>query len=252
MEQLSELLDPADPEKPGNYDLKRQSYSIVREQAFAYESGPENRQGEFTLEDYYAFPEDQRVELIDGVIYDMGAPTSVHQIIAGDIHAQILRCVEAHGIPCMPAISPIDVQLDRDERTMVQPDVAVCFDPGLTTVRNIYGAPEFVVEVVSPSSRRRDQFLKLYKYENAGCMEYWIVDPDNQKVVVYYFPDEHNPTVYGFDDEVPIRVSRGLCSIDFPHIRERLAMIAEEEDPAEMERRKEWYREWMRLLKEEE
>ena len=75
-------------------------------------------QGQYTLDDYYALPEDRRVELIDGCIYDMAAPSTIHQLIAGEVHRQISNFILEHDGPCMPFISPVDVQLDCDDKTM--------------------------------------------------------------------------------------------------------------------------------------
>ena len=83
------------------------------------------KQGEYTLKDYYNLPEDKRFELIDGVIYDMTAPTTIHQSILGRVHANLLYHIDAKGGQCIPMISPVDVQLDCDDKTMVEPDVII-------------------------------------------------------------------------------------------------------------------------------
>ena len=82
-------------------------------------------QGSYTLEDYYKLPDDQRVELIDGYFYEMNAPTIYHQFIAGEVYRQIAGFIMEKGGECLPFIAPVDVQLDCDERTMVQPDVGI-------------------------------------------------------------------------------------------------------------------------------
>ena len=179
------------------------------------------RQGEYTLEDYYALPDDVRAELIDGVIYDMTAPTFRHQSIALDIAVQIMPCVEKHE-NCRVVISPIDVQLDCDNRTMVQPDVVILCDPSKNIDRCIYGAPDLVMEVLSPSTRKKDMVLKLHKYEQAGCKEYWIIDPKNERVTVYIFDDDDIVHLYTFDDKVPVGISNGECEVDFKAIKDRL------------------------------
>ena len=239
---LAKLLDP---------QLAREletGSSMVQEHPLPYDPVPTKNPGEYTLEDYYALPEDQRAELIDGTIYDMTAPSFEHQIIAGEIHAQLLRCTEEHRMPCMPGIAPIDVQLDRDDRTMVQPDVIIAFDPELNIGRCLYGAPEFVLEVLSPSTRAKDQVLKLSKYKNAGCLEYWIVDPENKRVLVYCFLDDNWPQVYSFADRLPVRVSNSLCSIDFTVISEKLQKLSLPADQEELAHRREVYEKWMEML----
>ena len=205
-----------------------QYVNSVREEALVYEAViKKKKQGEYTLDDYYALPEERRVELIDGVIYDMTAPTGAHQLIAGEVYYQLMTCREKHSIECMPFISPIDVQLDKDEKTMVEPDVIIVCDKSLMTKRVVYGAPEFVMEVLSPSTRSKDQVLKLNKYMNAGCKEVWIVDPDNERVTVYYFEGENWPHIYTFDDKVPVGISEGKCEVDFSRVKEMVSWIPE-------------------------
>lgn len=197
---------------------------LVRETQAAYMT---KRQGEYTLEDYYQIPDDRRVELIDGVIYDMSSPTSAHQIIAGLIYARLLAFVSAQQGGCLPMISPIDVQLDQDNRTMVQPDVIVVCDRDKVALRCVYGAPDFVVEVLSPATRRKDMILKLNKYLNAGVREYWLIDPDRQNVLVYDFESDAYPAIYSFDSRIPVALWEGRCEIDFKEIFDAVRFLYE-------------------------
>ena len=84
------------------------------------------------------------------------------------------------------------------------------------------GPPDLAAEIISPSSRAKDCTIKLRKYMNAGVKEYWIVDPKNEKVMVYVFEDDYLPTQYSFDDMIPVGISGGGCSIDFSRIKKRL------------------------------
>ena len=131
-----------------------------------------------TLEDYLSLPDDQRVEMIDGVFYDMAAPTTVHQSVAGFLFKKLLDFVMENKGPCFPFMSPVDVQLDCDDKTVVQPDVLVVCDRSKYRDCRVWGAPDLVVEVLSPSTRRKDMQLKMYKYAGAGVREYWMVDPE--------------------------------------------------------------------------
>ena len=193
----------------------------------------DKEQGEYTLEDYYLIPDDRRVELIDGRIYDMTTPHATHQMITGEIYRQLSNCRIEHGILCLPMIAPVDVQLDRDEKTMVQPDVLILCDMDKLIGRCIYGAPEFVLEVLSPSTRSKDQIVKLKKYMEAGCREYWVVDKENEKVTVYDFGTEDWPKVWSFDDEVPVGVSEGMCRIDFSMVKDLLTRFPVREEAEE-------------------
>ena len=179
------------------------------------------KQGEFTIGDRNALPEDHPSELIDGVIYNMPSPTLRHQSISGAIYRQLWNYVDAHGGNCMPFIAPTDVRLDRNERTMVVPDVFVICQPDDGRIDNdkyINGAPDLIIEVLSPSTRRKDMFTKLHKYEAAGVREYWIVDSQKEKVIVYLFGEESDVSLYGFDSEVPVGIYQGECRIDFRRI----------------------------------
>jgi Uma2 family endonuclease len=155
----------------------------------------------------------------------MTAPLSEHQLAAGEIYHQLKSCAEEHEMSCIPAIAPFDVQLDKDEKTMLQPDVMIACDEELLQRRGIYGAPEFVLEVLSPSTRAKDQVIKLKKYQEAGCEEYWIVDIENRRVLVYLFKNENWPDIYSFDDRVPVGISEGLCEIDFTKVEKEIARV---------------------------
>ena len=195
----------------------------IREPRAAY--GPDPNQGHYTIEDYYALPEERRVELIDGWIYDMAAPSMVHQLILGELHLQLAPCVEKHP-GCHIFFAPFDVRLDNDDYTMVQPDLAIiCGNDGLTRQR-MNGAPDFIIEILSPSSRAHDMFRKLNKYQAAGVREYWIVDPEKQKIIVYDLEHEEAPATYDFAATIPVLISQGTCSVDFARINEKLKSFA--------------------------
>ena len=187
------------------------------------------KQGMYTIEDYYAISEDERVELIDGVIYDMSSPTSIHQAIAGKIYNKLENYVTGKKGPCIPIISPIDVQLDCDDKTILQPDVIVVCNREKFKKGIVYGAPDFVVEVLSPSTRKKDKSLKLKKYMDACVCEYWIVDPNKKNIVVYADDgdDDYDIFVYTFDNEVPVRIFNEECKIDFKEIYDDIAFLYE-------------------------
>ena len=204
--------------KPGedtHYTWNGGKASHIAEEAAAYGG---KKQGEYTLDDYLALPDEQRVELIDGVFYDMSAPTGFHQLIAGQIYAELLSFIRGKGGGCLPFISPVDVQLDCDDRTIVQPDVLILCDTDKYTPARIVGAPDFVVEILSPSTRSKDMFIKMNKYRSAGVREFWIVDPDKKVVLTYHFEKEDSYGVYSFRDHIPVGIYDGECVIDFAAI----------------------------------
>ena len=186
---------------------------------------PAAKDHRYTLDDYYALPDEQRVELIDGVFYDMAAPTSLHQLILLQLSRLFDDCAEQHNMHCIVLTAPFDVRLDKDNYTMVQPDLLViCGEHDYLHMKRLEGAPALAVENLSPSTRSKDMILKLYKYEKAGVREYWIVDPEHRTVTVHFFDTDHyDPVRYSFHDQIPVQISEGKCSIDFSRIAEKLA-----------------------------
>ena len=194
-----------------------QAYSLKNEESSG-KPGNDKQPGEYTLDDYLALPDDQRVELIDGVFYDMSAPTGFHQIIAGELHAMLREWIRSKKGGCMPFMSPVDVQLDRDNKTIVQPDVLILCDKDKYTPSRIVGAPDFLAEILSPSTRGKDMVLKLNKYRAAGVREYWVIDPENKIVITYLFERDDTCAIHSFRDQIPVGIYNGELVIDFAQI----------------------------------
>ncbi|MCM1106422.1 MAG: Uma2 family endonuclease [Blautia sp.] len=170
----------------------------------------------YTIADIKALPEGQRAELIDGQMYMMAAPGRIHQEIVGELFGIIREYILRKKGACKPYISPFAVFLYKDEKNYVEPDISVICDTNKLTDEGCCGAPDWIIEVVSPGSLRMDYMIKLFKYENAGVREYWIVDPLKQIVNVYDFA--HNDmNSYTFSDEVPSGIYKDLA-IDFSQI----------------------------------
>lgn len=210
------------------YEDLPETHGVVKESAAEYKYAPVARKkdGEYTLDDYYALPDERRVELIDGVFYDMSAPAVIHQKILGELFILFRECTDAHEGECEVYLSPCDVRLDRDNKTMVQPDLLVICGPYDLGAKRFEGAPDLALEILSPSTRSKDMLLKLYKYQNAGVKEYWIVDPDHETVMVYDFRnDNFYPEIYDFDAVIPIHILGGQCSIDFSRVNRALKKV---------------------------
>jgi len=169
----------------------RKSFAV--REAVIYDPFASKKQGEYTLEDYYALPDERRVELIDGVIYDMSAPSFVHQHILGELYAAITQYISSKGGECLPIMAPVDVRLDCDDKTVVQPDILILCDKSKICRWGIMGAPDFCLEIVSESTSRKDYIKKLQKYTEAGVKEYWIIDPLRRGLVTYNWKDDYLP-----------------------------------------------------------
>ena len=165
------------------------------------------RQGEFTVSDYYALPDDICAELIDGRLFRMDSPSFVHQSVAGEVYHQLLTAIKKNNGKCRPMMSPLDIRLDEDEFTMLQPDLLILCDEKKIRRWGVMGAPDFVLEVISMSSMKRDFVIKMSKYMNAGVREYWMVDPINKRLIVVLC-DEDMPYIG------PLSGKRGLHIYD--------------------------------------
>lgn len=194
---------------------------MLGESKMAYQAGS------YTLEDYYALPDERRVELIDGAFYDMSAPSTGHQRSLLRIVYAIVRFIEGRSGECEVFMAPVDVQLDCDDRTMVQPDILIVCDKDKITEKCIVGAPDFIIEILSRSTEKKDLFLKFWKYKNAGVREYWIVDTKRRKVIVYFFERDQQPAIYGLSDRVPAGIYDGELVIDFAQVEEELEYIGQ-------------------------
>jgi len=150
----------------------------------------------FTYADYLKWPDDERWELIDGESHALSpAPTISHQTLVFNIGKQIDDALE--GTPCRALIAPVDVLLpnpdeaDDQVTTVVQPDILVVCDAKKITERNVRGAPDWIIEVLSAATARHDHLTKRAIYERAGVREYWLVHPVDHVITVYTLQDGH-------------------------------------------------------------
>lgn len=156
----------------------------------------------YTIDDIYALPDGERAELIDGQIYYMAPPSRKHQQIAGQLFRKISDYIDSrHGI-CQAYIAPFAVFLNEDDTNYVEPDISVICAPEKLTDKGCIGAPDWIIEIVSPGSRQTDYTTKLFKYRTAGVREYWIVDPDKDRVMIYNFVN-NDLNEYSFSDNIP-------------------------------------------------
>ena len=160
----------------------------------------------YTIDDIYALPEGQRAELIDGQIYDMAPPSPMHQELVMELSATLRDYIKKNGGSCKVYPATFAVFLNEDDRNYVEPDISVICDSSKVDNRGYQGAPDFIIEIVSPSSQRMDYLTKLFKYRTAGVREYWIVNPLQRTVQVYSFEGTEDSTQYSFDDEITVTI----------------------------------------------
>ncbi len=158
---------------------------------------------DYTIDDIYALPDGQRAELIDGQMYMMAPPKTIHQRISGALHATIYQYIKAQKGPCEVFAAPFAVFLSKDNKNYVEPDISVICDKDKIDDRGCNGAPDWIIEITSPSDPHRDYGIKLFKYRTAGVREYWIVNPLTQIVTVYDLENEVGTNQYTFSDSIP-------------------------------------------------
>lgn len=174
----------------------------------------------YSYGDLMEWDDGKRYELYDGVPEAMSSPSDVHQLVLGELHRQIANFLV--GKPCRAYLSPFDVRIldaagDRPEDSLyvLQPDLMVVCDSGKVDRRGVRGAPDLVIEILSPSTRANDKVRKFMLYERAGVREYWIVDPERRTVLVYT-PEEDRycaADAYAAGDSVPVGILEG-CTVD--------------------------------------
>lgn len=170
----------------------------------------------YTLDDIYALPEGTRAELFDGQIYFMSPPGRRHQTIARELFSSIDTYIRSKNGDCELFFAPFAVFLNEDDENYVEPDICVICDYTKLTDKGCLGAPDWIIEIVSPGSRRADYYTKLFKYRTAGVREYWIVDPEKNRILVYDFESEDTGD-YTFSDSIKVSIYDDLY-IDFADI----------------------------------
>lgn len=175
----------------------------------------------FTEADYYALPEDVRAEVFDGNIYYMASPSQVHQTMLTELLVSIRSYLKKKGGDCSVFPAPFDVKLSDTPFTIVQPDIMIVCDKDKLDGNRCNGAPDFIIEIVSPGNPSDDYIRKLYYYKNYGVREYWIVDPKRKSITVNYFEGNMLSVPYTFDSTIKVNIYDDFY-IDFFDISEAL------------------------------
>ena len=153
------------------------------------------------------FGEHARAELIDGRIYMMSSPSTRHQVVLGNMFGQLYNHLA--GKKCKALLSPFAVRLNED--TEVQPDLVVICDPNKLTRRGCNGAPDLIIEILSPSTERHDRYTKFMLYMAAGVPEYWMVNPENNALTVCRLTDNgYVTTILNDTDNATINALPGF------------------------------------------
>lgn len=173
---------------------------------------------QYTYADYAQWPEDERWELIDGVAYAMAAPQRIHQELVFELGGQVRNYLQ--GKDCRGYVAPFDVRLPRRDEaddkvnTVVQPDLSVVCDRSKLDDKGCRGAPDWIVEVLSPSTALTDMNTKTRLYEQHKVQEYWIIHPTERWVMVYVLNPQgqySRPQVYGMDEATRLSVFPDLA-----------------------------------------
>jgi Uma2 family endonuclease len=170
----------------------------------------------YTFADWLALDESVRAELYDGILVMMAPPSQKHQIVLLALAAQLRDFLK--GKPCTVIPAPTGVRLSQKEDSALEPDIIVVCDKSKLDGHICNGAPDLIVEILSPSTARYDRMVKFQKYQQAGVREYWIVDPDTATVQVNINENgRYYSNVYGDTDAVPVHVLEG-CTIQMREV----------------------------------
>ncbi|KNY27582.1 Uma2 family endonuclease [Pseudobacteroides cellulosolvens] len=171
-------------------------------------------EGKYSYADYLTWPDEERWEIIDGIAYMQAAPSPAHQLISGELYRQFANYLQ--GKPCKVYPAPFCVRLTKgdennneDINKVVEPDITVVCDKSKIDERGCNGAPDMIIEVMSPSSIKKDRVIKFNKYEKAGVREYWIVEPDVKIVSAFILQESGRygrPEIYTEDEKIEVSI----------------------------------------------
>ncbi|HHY74568.1 MAG TPA: Uma2 family endonuclease [Bacillus bacterium] len=169
----------------------------------------------YTYVDYLSWPEDERVEIISGVPFLQAAPSRIHQETLSELHRQIANFLVGKECKVYPAPFHVVLNLDEkseselDRKNVFEPDISIVCDKSKLDDRGCKGSPDMVIEIISPSTARKDKVEKFNKYEQAGVKEYWVVEPDEKIVGVFTLQSNGRygrPGMYTEEDEVKVSI----------------------------------------------
>ena len=164
----------------------------------------------YTSEDYWNLPDGQRAELIDGKLYAMAPPNRIHQKLVSRLTQTIGSFIDSNKGACEVYPAPFAVNLNADDSTWVEPDISVICNKNKLSDRGCNGAPDWIIEIISPSTQSLDYLKKLWLYQKAGVREYWIVNPITHVVNVFDFEHDEKNIQYSFENTIPVCIYEDL------------------------------------------
>ena len=167
----------------------------------------------YTADDYWNLPQDQRAELINGQLYAMAPPSYTHQKLVSELNQIIGSYIKRNNGNCEVIPAPFAVNLTANDETYVEPDLSIICDKSKITEHGCNGAPDFIIEIVSPSSRKMDYNIKNGKYAEAGVREYWIVDPAKERTTIYCYEKDAAPAIFPFNQAVSVGIYDDLSIV---------------------------------------
>ena len=176
-----------------------------------------------TLTQYEALPEDKRVEVFEGTVYNMAGPSQIHQALSMQLSNIIFNYIKNKKGQCSVFTAPFDVKLSDTPLTIVQPDILIVCDKNKLDEKRCNGAPDFIIEITSPGNSSDDYIRKLYYYKKYGVREYWIVDSKRKIITVNFFENNIVSVQYPFDSVIKVNIYDDLF-IDFSEISDVLSL----------------------------
>lgn len=189
---------------------------LLKEPKAVYHTTADSHDENHTIEEYHRLPEGTRVELIDGKYFTLESPVYRHQQILQNAFLSLSLQFQKEGGACKVCISPLDVHLkEHAEDTVVQPDLFIlCDDTKIHADGFVWGPPDFILEVLSPGTRKKDLNYKCWKYFDAGVREFWAIDPDMALLIKYTLEDDYLPHMMPLDHTEPLWIYGGKVQLD--------------------------------------
>ncbi|MEN1968547.1 Uma2 family endonuclease [Lentibacillus sp. N15] len=169
----------------------------------------------YTYSDYLSWPENERIEIIAGKAYMQAAPSRIHQKVLSEVHRQIANYLldkdcEVYPAPFHVVLDPAgDHENEADKEYILEPDISIICNKNKLNERGCQGSPDLIVEIISPSTARKDKMEKFNIYEQAGVKEYWIIEPEEKMISVFTLENNRRfgrPDLYGEEDKVTVSI----------------------------------------------